>query len=62
VIRCGGQSVGKPPIAWYMGYVILTHRAATATSFVEWEITIGTAAYQPRDPDWQWNQPPRRSG
>jgi hypothetical protein len=62
VVRCGGEPVGDPPNAWYMGYAVLTHRAATATSFVEWEVTIGTVAYQPRDPSWRWDQPAQRSG
>jgi hypothetical protein len=61
VIRgCGGSDVGRPPHTWYSGYVILTHRAPTATSYAEWEITIGSVTYQPRDPTWTWDQPARR--
>jgi hypothetical protein len=61
VVRsCGGAAVGNPRRAWYSGYAILTHRAPTATSYLEWEITVGTTPYQPRDPGWTWDQPARR--
>jgi predicted phosphodiesterase len=62
VVRCsGGTSTGTPPRAWYCGYAIMTHRAPTATSYLEWEITVGTVPYLPRDPTWRWDQPARRS-
>jgi predicted phosphodiesterase len=61
VIRCAGvTAVGDPPHAWFCGYALLTHRAATAASVVEWEVTIASVAYQPRDPTWRWDQPSRR--
>jgi hypothetical protein len=60
VRNCGGTSVGAPPHTWYMSYTILTHRAPTAASFLEWEITVGMTPYRPRDPSWTWDQPARR--
>jgi predicted phosphodiesterase len=56
----GNQTVGNPPACWYNGYALLTHRAPTATSYLEWEITLGIVAYQPRHADWRWDQPSRR--
>ena len=60
VVRCAGGTAGNPPAAWYVGYALLTHRGRTAGSYVEWEITLGTAEYRPRDPSWRWDQPSRR--
>jgi hypothetical protein len=60
-IRCGGGIVGGVPKTWYIGYALLTHRAKTVSSYLEWEITVAVAPYEPRDPSWSWDQPARRT-
>ncbi|MCC6629437.1 MAG: metallophosphoesterase [Chloroflexi bacterium] len=51
VIRCCGViSAGQPPAAWSCGYAVLTHRGRQFASYLDWEITLGAANYQPRDP------------
>ena len=61
VIRCSGGSAGGAPQTWYIGYALLTQRAKTASSYLEWEVTVAVAPYQPRDPSWTWDQPARRT-
>jgi predicted phosphodiesterase len=56
----GIRAVGQPAVYW-AGYVILTHRGARLPlGFAEWEILLGAVPWEPRDPAWTWDQPPRR--
>jgi predicted phosphodiesterase len=48
---------------WLVGYVILTHRGQSLPiGYANWEITLATVPFAPRDPTWTDEQPPRRSG
>lgn len=57
----GVRVEGHPPAQW-VGFVIVTHRGSTLPlGYADWQVTLDSVPFKPRDPTWVWNQPPRRA-